>query len=61
MPPEGLSLKEAVDEFERRLIVQALNQTKWNKNMAAKLLRLKRTTLVEKIKKKGIDELKGTN
>ncbi len=42
MPPEGLSLKEAVDEFERRLIVQALNQTKWNKNMAAKLLRLKR-------------------
>ena len=56
LPPDGLSLKEAVDNFENRLIVQALSTTNWNKNLAAKLLRLKRTTLVEKIKKKGIKE-----
>ena len=54
IPKEGLSLKETVDEFEDRLIIQALNRTKWNKNMAANLLKLNRTTLVEKIKKKGI-------
>lgn len=54
IPKEGLSLKETVDEFEDRLIIQALERTKWNKNMAASLLKLNRTTLVEKIKKKGI-------
>jgi len=56
LPPDGLSLKDAVDNFENKLIIQALSSTNWNKNMAAKLLRLKRTTLVEKIKKKGIKE-----
>jgi len=56
LPPDGLSLKNAVDEFENRLIIQALNRTKWNKNMAASLLSIKRTTLVEKLKKKGIKE-----
>lgn len=55
MPPEGISLKDAVDDFENSLIMDALNRTNWNKNMAAKLLQLKRTTLVEKIKKKGIN------
>ncbi len=56
MPPEGLSLKDAVENFENSLIMDALNRTNWNKNMAAKLLQLNRTTLVEKIKKKGIKE-----
>lgn len=56
LPAEGISLKDAVDEFENKLIIEALNRTDWNKNMAAKLLGLKRTTLVEKIKKKGIED-----
>ena len=55
LPPEGISLKDVVDGFESRVITQALEKTQWNKNRAAKLLGVNRTTLVEKIKKKGLD------
>ncbi len=55
IPDKGLSFKDAVDEFERNLIVEALKQTKGNKNQAANLLKLNRTTLVEKIKKKKME------
>ena len=44
-----------VEDFETELIVQALEQTHWNKNQAARLLGLNRTTLLEKIKKKGLE------
>ncbi len=50
----GLSFNEVVDRFEADLILQALEQTHWNKNQAAQLLGLNRTTLIEKIKKKGL-------
>lgn len=46
-----------INDFETQLIVQALKQTEGNKKEAAKLLNLKRTTLLEKIKKKDIDGL----
>ena len=45
-----------VSSFEDRLILQALTRTNGNKKEAAELLNLKRTTLLEKIKKKGIEE-----
>jgi sigma-54 dependent transcriptional regulator, flagellar regulatory protein len=48
---EGICLNSAVTEFEKALILQSLEKTKWVKNKAAKLLRLNRTTLVEKIKR----------
>jgi transcriptional regulator with PAS, ATPase and Fis domain len=48
---DGLCLSTAVSEFEKRLIYQSLEKTKWVKNRAAKLLQVKRTTLVEKIKR----------
>jgi sigma-54 specific flagellar transcriptional regulator A len=48
---EGINLNTAVTEFEKRLILESLNQTNWIKNKAAKLLNLNRTTLVEKIKR----------
>lgn len=48
---EGINLNTAVTEFEKRLILESLNQTNWIKNKAAKLLSLNRTTLVEKIKR----------
>jgi transcriptional regulator with GAF, ATPase, and Fis domain len=54
LPVEGLDFNAEVEEFERRLITQALERTGWVKNQAASLLKLNRTTLVEKIKKKGI-------
>ena len=48
---EGICLNSAVSEFEKALIFQSLEKTKWVKNKAAKLLHLNRTTLVEKIKR----------
>jgi len=51
---DEVDFKGIVDEFETHLIVSALERFKWNKNRAAKFLSLNRTTLVEKIKKKGL-------
>lgn len=48
----GIDFKSLVNEFETQLIVQALKFTGGNKKEAARLLNLKRTTLLEKIKKK---------
>ncbi|MBX7230572.1 MAG: sigma-54 dependent transcriptional regulator [Bdellovibrionales bacterium] len=50
----GMDFNTAVDAYENALIIQALEKTGWNRNQAALLLRLNRTTLVEKIKKKGL-------
>lgn len=54
LPTDGMDFNSAVDAYENRLILQALEKTGWNRNQAASLLRLNRTTLVEKIKKKGL-------
>jgi DNA-binding NtrC family response regulator len=51
---EEVDFKGIVDEFETHLIVSALERFDWNKNRAAKFLSMNRTTLVEKIKKKGL-------
>ena len=48
---EGISFQTAVSEFEKALILSALEKTNWVKNRAADLLKIKRTTLVEKIKR----------
>ncbi len=45
-------LTNAVEEFENRLILQALEKTGGNKKAAAKILNIKRTTLIEKLKKR---------
>ncbi|MEE2904110.1 MAG: sigma-54 dependent transcriptional regulator [Myxococcota bacterium] len=50
-PPEGLNLKAALVDYEKSLIMQALTHTNGNKNQAAQLLSINRTTLVEKIKR----------
>jgi DNA-binding NtrC family response regulator len=55
IPDDGISLATAVSEFEKELILLALKKTNWVKNRAAKLLQLKRTTLVEKMKKIKLD------
>lgn len=54
LPENGLDFNSAVDQFENQLILRALEKTGWNRNQAAILLKLNRTTLVEKIKKKGL-------
>jgi DNA-binding NtrC family response regulator len=51
LPEEGIDLNQAVSELERRLITQSLERTNGNKGKAAALLYLKRTTLVEKLRR----------
>ena len=54
VPETGLDFNTVVARFETDLIGQALEHTHWNKNRAAQLLGLNRTTLLEKIKKRGL-------
>ncbi len=53
-PASGMDFNTAVDSYENALILKALEKTGWNRNQAALLLHLNRTTLVEKMKKKGL-------
>lgn len=55
-PEEGVDLRGMVERFEGELIRKALEQSGGNKNRAAQLLRLNRTTLIEKLKKMGRGE-----
>lgn len=61
IPEEGFSLSNAISEYERQLIINALEKSDWVKNRAAKLLKMNRTTLVEKIKKQGIEKERMAN
>ena len=51
LPDDGLDLEQAVESFEYSLIKRALDRTDGNKSQAADLLKLKRTTLIEKLKR----------
>jgi DNA-binding NtrC family response regulator len=51
LPEDGLNLEALVTNIERELIERALERTNGNKGRAATLLHLKRTTLVEKLKR----------
>jgi DNA-binding NtrC family response regulator len=51
-----LNLNEAVQDYEKRIILEALEKANWVKSKAAKLLNINRTTLVAKIKKQNIEE-----
>jgi DNA-binding NtrC family response regulator len=53
---EGLSLGDAVRDYERRLILEALEKSHGVKAKAAQLLNIKRTTLVEKMKKQNLEK-----
>ena len=52
LPDEGVNLRQVIEAYESQLVKQALERTKWNKNQAAKLLGMNRTTLVEMVKRK---------
>jgi two-component system, NtrC family, response regulator AtoC len=53
LPEEGIDLDALIGGIERDLIQRSLERTGGNKGQAAKLLNLKRTTLVEKLKRLG--------
>ena len=54
LPEAGISLKQEVDDFERRLIISALQRCEGNQKRAAKLLTITPTTLNEKLKRLNI-------
>jgi len=60
LPPAGMSLKNAVEEYEREMILRALTLTSGIQKRAAELLQIKPTTLNEMIKRLGISGKNGT-
>ena len=54
LPPEGMDMKKYLSDLECSLIDQALNEADNVVARAAELLRIRRTTLVEKMRKYGI-------
>ncbi len=54
LPTEGVDFNTAVDDFERKLIKIALHKADGVKKKAADFLNLNRTTLIEKMKRKGL-------
>ena len=50
-PDDGLDLERYIEGVELTLIRRSLERTQGNKRQAAKLLNLKRTTLIEKLKR----------
>jgi DNA-binding NtrC family response regulator len=51
LPEDGVDLDGLIANIERDLIQRSLERTNGNKGQAAKLLHIKRTTLVEKLKR----------
>jgi transcriptional regulator with PAS, ATPase and Fis domain len=54
LPETGVDLRIFLTQLEERLISQALERTGGNKNRAAELLGLNRTTLVEKLRRRNV-------
>jgi len=54
MEDQQLKLKEFMEAIEGRLLDEALEQAEGVKNKAAELVGIKRTTLIEKLKKRGL-------
>jgi transcriptional regulator with PAS, ATPase and Fis domain len=50
-PEDGLDFDQYIEAIELSLIKRSLERTQGNKRQAAKLLKLKRTTLIEKLKR----------
>lgn len=57
--PEGMSLKETVEDLERTLILRALEECGWNQRRAAKRLGVSRQNLQYKMKKYGFTSASG--
>jgi DNA-binding NtrC family response regulator len=54
IPDDGIDFNELVNQFEKDILLNALEKSSGVKNRAAKLLNLNRTTLVEKLKRLNI-------
>ena len=54
LPSDGVDLRVLLTEIEERLIAEALDAHGGNRNRAAELLGLNRTTLVEKLRRRNV-------
>jgi DNA-binding NtrC family response regulator len=54
LPSEGVDLDGFLEEIENGFIQQALQRSRGNKTLAAELLKLNRTTFIERLRKKGM-------
>jgi transcriptional regulator with PAS, ATPase and Fis domain len=54
LPEEGMDLDGVLERIENGFIEQALQRSRGNKTIAAELLKLNRTTLIERLRKKGM-------
>jgi sigma-54 specific flagellar transcriptional regulator A len=61
LPPDGVNLKDHIETIELALIKQALAQSSGVVAHAAKLLNTRRTTLVEKLRKYGLQRDDGSD
>jgi len=52
---DGINLSREIEQYEKHLIMEALRKANGVTSRAAQLLHLNRTTLVEKLKRKGVD------
>jgi DNA-binding NtrC family response regulator len=52
----GRTLKEAMENPERRIILEVLNSNHWNRNLTAETLGINRTTLYKKMKRLGLEQ-----
>ena len=59
LPDQGIDLSEVLKTLQVQMIRQALARTGGNKNRAAQLLGLNRTTLVEMIRRRGLEAKEG--
>ncbi len=56
VPEEGIDFYAETERFQRAILEQVLDRVAWNKNRAASLLRMNRTTLVERLKRLGMTQ-----
>jgi two-component system, NtrC family, response regulator AtoC len=56
IPDEGVNFNTEISHVEKELILQSLKKSRGNKKQAAKLLNLKRTTLIEKLKRLNLQD-----
>jgi transcriptional regulator with PAS, ATPase and Fis domain len=54
LPSEGVDLDGILEKIENGYIRQALERSRGNKTLAAELLKLNRTTFIERLRKKGM-------
>lgn len=55
LPPEGTEMREYLNEVERKMIISALEQNDYVVARAARRLGMRRTTLVERMRKFGLE------